>query len=372
MARNNNPQQRFNPSKTPVKGAIREPVKQSSKQRVAETPTYEKKKTAKPKKSKGGRPGGRSPVPVVRKATLGDWIAGARVRTLSLAIAPVALGTAAAHAEMGFEGWHWVRALLCLAVALGLQVGVNFANDYSDGVRGTDAYRVGPSRLTGSGAAKPRTVLVVAFVFFAGAAVAGIALVILSQQYWLLAVGAVCVLAAWFYTGGKHPYGYYGFGELFVFVFFGLVATAGTTYVQVGTVNIESWVAGVAAGFLASAVLMANNLRDLDQDRAAGKRTLSVLIGSLASRILFAVFILVPFALLFLFPALQPLGSLYENVYFVLFGLFFAVPAALIAVTATTSKEFLLVLKLASLTALVYGLGLAAAIAFALDAVPAG
>ncbi|MEO6941581.1 MAG: 1,4-dihydroxy-2-naphthoate polyprenyltransferase [Terrimesophilobacter sp.] len=359
MARNNNPKmQRMDPSKTPVKGAVREPVKQPAKQRVAETPTYEKKKPAKPVKRKGGRPGGRSPVPVVARATLGDWIGGARVRTLSLAIAPVALGTAAAHAASGFEGWHWVRALLCLAVALGLQIGVNFANDYSDGVRGTDAYRVGPSRLTGSGAAKPKTVLAVALFFFAVAAIAGVAVVILSHQYWLLALGAACVLAAWFYTGGKHPYGYYGFGELFVFVFFGIVATAGTTFVQAGTVNLESWIGGVAVGLLACAVLMANNLRDLDQDRIAGKRTLSVLVGSLASRVLFVVFIFLPFVLLVFFILF------YENSYFVFFALLLAVPAAVIVLTAKASHEFLLALKLTSLTALLYGVGLAMTIAF--------
>ena len=350
--------QRIDPSKTPVKGAVREPVKQSSKQRVAETPTYEKKAKPNAKKRKGGRPGGRSPVPVIAPATLGDWIGGARIRTLPLAISPVALGTAAAYAAEGFEGWHWVRALLCLAVALGLQIGVNFANDYSDGIRGTDALRVGPSRLTGSGAAKPKTVLAVALTFFALAAIAGVVVVILSDQYWLLAIGAVSVAAAWFYTGGKHPYGYYGLGEVFVFVFFGVVATAGTTFVQAGTVNVESWIAGVAAGMLASAVLMANNMRDLEQDRKAKKRTLSVLIGLLASRVVFTVLILVPFVLLTFFVLF------YEHAYFVYFALLLAIPAAIIAITAKTAQEFLLVLKLTSLTALVFGLGLAAAIAF--------
>lgn len=359
MARNSNSkQQRIDPSKTPVKGAVREQVKQSSKQTIAETPTYQKKQAPKKKKRKGGHPAGRSPIPVTPPATAKDWIAGARVRTLALSISPVALGTAAAYAATGFEEWHWVRALLCLAVALGLQVGVNFANDYSDGIRGTDNVRMGPSRLTGSGAAKPRTVLMVALFFFALSAVAGVALVVASQQYWLLAVGAACVLAAWFYTGGKHPYGYYGFGELFVFVFFGLVATAGTTFVQVGTVTFESWIAGVSAGLLACAVLVANNLRDLEQDRVAGKRTLSVLIGDMPSRILFAVFTLVPFVLLYVFVLV------YLNAYFVYFALLLAVPSVIIVLTAKTSREFLLVLKLASLTALVYGVWLAVTIAF--------
>ncbi len=357
MASNRAKQQGLNSAKTRVKSELKEPVKQSRKQTIAPTPTYEKKKQA-PRKRKGGRPGGRSPVPVVKKAGLGDWIGAARIRTLSLSISPVALGTAAAYAADGFHGWHWVRALLCLAVAVGLQLAVNFANDYSDGVRGTDAYRVGPSRLTGSGAAKPRTVLAVALVFFALAAAAGIAVIILSGHYWLFAVGVLCVLAAWFYTGGKYPYGYIGLGELFVFIFFGVVATAGTTFVQVGTVNLESWVAGAASGMLACAVLITNNLRDIDQDRAAGKRTLAVIFGSLTSRILYAVLVLLPFVAVGFF------SLFYVKAYLVFFALLLAIPCALIVLTSKTSKEFLLALKLTSLLALIYGVGLALTIAF--------
>ena len=309
------------------------------------------------KERKGGRPGGQPPRVVVHKATARDWIAAARIRTLPLAVAPVALGTAAAYVATPGQA-HWVRALLCLAVALCLQIGVNFANDYSDGIRGTDRHRVGPARLTASGAARPRTVLAVALAFFVLAAAAGIVLVVLSGQYWLLAVGAACILAAWFYTGGKRPYGYFGLGEVFVFVFFGLVATAGTTFVQVGTVTIESWLAGIAAGFLACAVLMANNLRDLEQDALAHKRTLAVLVGSLAARILFAVFMTLPFVILVFFVLF------YENAPLVYLTLLLAAPTILIGVTGKTPAEFLLALKLASLTALAFGLGLAAAIAF--------
>jgi 1,4-dihydroxy-2-naphthoate octaprenyltransferase len=176
----------------------------------------------------------------VRRATARDWIAGARLRTLSLAISPVALGTAIAYVT---QGYNLALALLCLAVAMFLQIGVNYANDYSDGVRGTDAHRVGPSRLTGSGAARPRTVLTVALVFFALGAAAGIAIVVLTGIWWLLAVGAVAIVAAWFYTGGKLPYGYLGLGELVAFVFFGLVATIGTTFVQIQQVPFEAWLA---------------------------------------------------------------------------------------------------------------------------------
>jgi 1,4-dihydroxy-2-naphthoate octaprenyltransferase len=296
------------------------------------------------------KPGGQPPRVVVRKASAADWIGGARLRTLPLAVSPVALGTASAYL-LSSPGWHWVRAPLAVAVAL--QIGVNYANDYSDGIRGTDRYRVGPSRLTGSGAAKPRTVLAVALAFFGIGGLAGVVLIVLSGYYWLLAVGAVCIIAAYFYTGGKHPYGYYGLGELFVFVFFGLVATAGTTYTQVGTVNLESWLSGVAAGLLACAVLMVNNLRDLEQDKLAKKRTLAVLVGDRAGRVLY-----IPFGILVFF------ATFYEKAPYVYFALLTAIPAVIITLTGKTAPEFMVALRLTSLTALVFGLGLAAAIAF--------
>lgn len=307
---------------------------------------------------RSGRPGGRPQQKAVRPATARDWIGGARLRTLPLAVAPVALGTGAAYLFDNDEGWHWVRALLCLAVAVGLQIGVNFANDYSDGIRGTDAYRVGPSRLTGSGAAKPRAVLTVAIVFFAGAAAAGMLVSILSGFPWLIAIGAVALVAAYFYTGGRHPYGYYGLGEVVVFVFFGLVATAGTMFVQVGTVSIEAWVGAVALGLLACAVLMVNNIRDMRQDRAAGKRTLAVLIGNWPARIAFAVLTLAPFGILVFYLPLFP------NAFYVYFALLAALPATIITLTGRTAPEFVLALKLTSVTALFYALGLAAALAF--------
>jgi 1,4-dihydroxy-2-naphthoate polyprenyltransferase len=330
----------------------------TNKKRPPANRTSGSKPASKSSGTRAGRPGGQLPRAVVHKAGASDWIAAARIRTLPVALAPVALGTAAAFAASGFDAWHWVRALLCLAVALCLQIGVNYANDYSDGIRGTDKHRVGPARLTASGAAAPRAVLAVALFFFLVAAVAGVAVVVLSGHYWLLLVGAACVAAAWFYTGGKHPYGYYGLGEVFVFVFFGLVATAGTTYVQVGSVTIESWLAGAAAGFLACAVLMVNNLRDLEQDALARKRTLAVLVGAKASRILFVVFLTIPFLILIFF------AIFYSNAPLVYFALLLAIPAALIATTGKTAPEFMLALRLTSLTVLVFGLGLAAAIAF--------
>ena len=282
-------------------------------------------------------------------ATPAQWLEGARPRTLPAAVSPVLVGTGVAVFEHHAVWW---KALLALVVAVALQVAVNYANDYSDGVRGTDEHRVGPARLTGSGAAKPRQVLAVSLSFFAIAALAGLALVIVTQQWWLLAVGAVAMVAAWFYTGGRHPYGYYGLGELFVFVFFGLVATAGSAYVQALTVNFEAWVGGVGAGLIACAVLMANNLRDVTQDKAAGKRTLAVLVGPLAGRILFAVFMLVPFGIVAFF------ALLYPTAWLVMFGLLLAVPASAIVLWAKTPRELLLALQLASFTALIYGVGL--------------
>ncbi|HPT94491.1 MAG TPA: 1,4-dihydroxy-2-naphthoate polyprenyltransferase [Microbacteriaceae bacterium] len=285
-----------------------------------------------------------------KRATFGDWVGAARLRTLPLAIAPVLIGTGAA--TLVTVELRWVMALACLVVALALQIGVNYANDYSDGVRGTDDFRVGPARMTGSRKAKPRTVLMVAFGFFALAAVVGLAIVIVSQQWWLLLVGAACVVAAWFYTGGKRPYGYAGFGELFVFVFFGLVATVGTTYVQALTVPQEAWFGAVAAGLLACAVLLANNLRDIDQDRLSGKRTLSVRIGKRATQVLFTLFVLIPFGIAVVLALFFPIAWL------TLLALLAGLPAILIVWTYREPRELVTCLALTSLTALAYGAGL--------------
>lgn len=288
--------------------------------------------------------------PRPKKATARDWVAGARIRTLPLAIAPVAIGSGAAAVAERFDP---ALALLCLVVALSLQIGVNYANDYSDGIRGTDEYRQGPARLTGSGAAAPKKVLAAALIFFALAAGAGIAIVVLTQLWWILAVGAVCLIAAWFYTGGKKPYGYAGIGELAVFVFFGLVATLGTMYVQAGFINGEALLGATGIGFLACAVLIVNNIRDIDTDTQAGKRTLSVRIGRMPSAILFCFFMLAPFAITIYF------ALFFTQAWVVFFGLLIALPACLITVTAKTPAEYILALKLASATALFYGLSLA-------------
>jgi len=318
-------------------------------------------KSAKKKNpGRSGRPGGRPPAEE-RPATLGTWISAARPQTLALAVGPVVLGTGAAALLMDSWWDHWVRALLCLAVAVLLQIGVNYANDYSDGIRGTDAHRVGPARLVGSGRAKPKQVLTVALVFFGLAALAGLALVVLTQHWWLLAVGAVAIAAAWFYTGGKRPYGYAALGEVAVFLFFGIVAVAGTTFVQVATVNIEAWIGGVIAGLFAAAVLHVNNLRDREQDRLAGKRTVAVLLGDLGSRILFGVLALLPFALLAFYVIF------YANAGYVYFALLAAAPAVLIVSTSRSSREYVTALKLTLFAALAFEVGLGAVLGLALE-----
>jgi 1,4-dihydroxy-2-naphthoate octaprenyltransferase len=217
-------------------------------------------------------------------ATVAQWLSGARPWTLPAALAPVAAGTGAAAALHGLD---ITRGSLALVVALALQVGVNYANDYSDGIRGTDDRRIGPFRLTGSGAAQPSSVRAAAFGAFAVAGLAGVGLVALSHLWWLLAVGAACIAAAWFYTGGRRPYGYRGLGEVFVFLFFGLVAVLGTTYTQAGRISLVALSAAVGIGSLACALLLVNNLRDLPTDAAAGKRTLAVRLGESRARRLF-------------------------------------------------------------------------------------
>jgi 1,4-dihydroxy-2-naphthoate octaprenyltransferase len=223
-----------------------------------------------------------------------EWFAGARPRTLPAAVAPILVGTAVAAWD---GGAIWGRAVLALVVALALQVGVNYANDYSDGVRGTDAQRVGPVRLVGQGLAEPRAVRDAAVLAFGVAALAGLALVWLSGHWWLLAVGAAAIVAAWTYTGGPRPYGYAGLGELFVFVFFGLVAVCGTAFVQVDFVSRTALLCGLGVGALSCAVLVVNNLRDIPGDTAVGKRTLAVRLGDPATRQMYAVLVGVALAI---------------------------------------------------------------------------
>jgi 1,4-dihydroxy-2-naphthoate polyprenyltransferase len=235
--------------------------------------------------------------------TAAQWVAGARPRTLGAAISPVLVGTAAAYAEA--ETVIWWRAVAALVVALGLQVGVNYANDYSDGVRGTDTRRAGPLRLTASGVAAPAAVRNAAALAFGVAAVVGLALAI-AVDLRLLVLGAVAIAAAVLYTGGPRPYGYIGLGEAGVLIFFGFVATAGSAYVQLERVPAGAWWGAVVVGLLACAILLANNIRDVDTDRAAGKRTLAVRMGAPAARALFAGCVAGAFAAVVAVGTLEP------------------------------------------------------------------
>lgn len=227
-------------------------------------------------------------------ATREQWLAGARPKTLPAAIAPVLVGTSIAEFEGSFRP---VVALLAFVVSLGLQVGVNYANDYSDGIRGTDDDRVGPVRLVGQKLASPTQVKRAAIISFLVSAGAGLAMVLISQVWLLIPIGIAAIAAAWFYTGGSKPYGYAGFGELFVFVFFGLVAVAGTSASQTGEVTALGLLGGVACGALATAILVANNLRDIPTDELAGKLTLAVRLGDAKTRELYRLCIVIGFAM---------------------------------------------------------------------------
>jgi 1,4-dihydroxy-2-naphthoate polyprenyltransferase len=231
-----------------------------------------------------------------------EWLAGTRPRTLPAAVVPVLIGSGVAA---GYGEFSWWRAALALLVALALQVGVNYANDYSDGVRGSDAKRVGPVRLVAAGLARPRQVMAAAFGCFFVAGAAGLALAAVVS-WWLLAAGVACMAAAWFYTGGPRPYGYIGLGEVFVFAFFGVVAVAGTAYVEMLRFSWLGLAASVPAGLLACALLIINNLRDIRTDTQAGKRTLAVLLGDARSRVAYLLMLLLPFCCAALIGFIRP------------------------------------------------------------------
>ncbi|CCH35273.1 1,4-dihydroxy-2-naphthoate polyprenyltransferase [Actinosynnema sp. NPDC047251] len=240
-------------------------------------------------------------------ATVVQWISGTRPRTLPNSIAPVLVGAGAAHHIDGFD-LTW--SLLALVVSLALQVGVNYANDYSDGIRGTDEHRVGPFRLVGSGAANPRSVRLAAFAALGVAAVAGLVLIVLTGRYWMLALGAVCIAAAWFYTGGRKPYGYSGLGELAVFLFFGPAAVLGTLYVQAGEITGIGIGGAIAMGAFSTGVMIANSLRDIPTDVQAGKRTLATTLGDKDSRRLYLGLVTIPFVITLAISLRVPLALL--------------------------------------------------------------
>lgn len=273
------------------------------------------------------------------------------MRTLPLAVAPIVLGSATAYS---LDSFNLGLALLALSVALLLQIGVNYANDYSDGIRGTDAERVGPIRITASGLARPEAVKRAAFVTFGLAMLAGLTIVLITQQWWLILIGAAAVLAAWYYTGGTRPYGYHGLGELSVFLFFGPIATVGTSFIQTLFIDPLAVLLGSALGLYAAAVLLVNNIRDRATDAKAGKLTLSVRIGEKASKTLFMLLIWLPVLLNLLLVLVYPatlLGML---------NLLLLLPVTLIILESKNPGELITALKLTSLA----GLGYAVSVGF--------
>lgn len=283
-------------------------------------------------------------------ATAAEWIEGARLRTLPAAIAPVLAGSAIA---VVYGKYSSLLAILCALLALALQVGVNFANDYSDGVRGTDEYRVGPQRLVGSGATQPGRVKAAAWACFGVGALIGLAIVAISGHWWLLAVGVACIAAAWFYSGGSRPYGYAGLGEVFVFIFFGLVATVGTTYVQLDAAPPSSWVAAVAVGLISCNILICNNLRDIESDTRAGKRTLEVILGDTKSRVLYVVLVVVAAIASLIVAAMHTWWMLLS-----LGMLIFLIPASRYILAGGTGMGLVKSLKQTSFGELACGLGM--------------
>lgn len=262
------------------------------------------------------------------------WVLGARPRTLPAALAPVIAGVASVPMMTRQSDWssvqeRWPMVVLCAVISLALQIGVNYANDYSDGIRGTDDDRVGPTRLVASGLASPKAVRNAAVISLGLAALAGLVAIWWTGHWWLLLVGLAAIAAAWFYTGGPKPYGYAGLGEVFVFVFFGLVATVGTAYLICDEMPATAWFAAIAVGTLATGLLVVNNLRDLQTDRETGKHTLATRIGDRATRMFYSMLIIVAglavvafasittwfalVALLGLIPLIKPLIGLWRG-----------------------------------------------------------
>jgi len=268
------------------------------------------------------------------------WVLAARPRTLPTVLVPVAVGASLVRPA----SIEWINTVLCVVVGLALQIGTNFANDYSDGVRGTDHERVGPFRLTASSLVKASSVRLVAWSFFVVAAVAG--LVLASRtSWWLVVIGVTAILAGWFYTGGPRPYGYYGFGELFVLIYFGFVATVGTSYVQHRAIPNSSWWFGLATGAMACALLEANNLRDVEGDQLAGKKTLAARLGRVRASWLYAVCV-AGVALGLVVGGEVVMGALAVALF---------IPELRLAFSPKSGRELLALLKATSMTQLLVG-----------------
>lgn len=288
-------------------------------------------------------------------ATVSQWIAGSRPRTLPAAFAPVIVGTGLAVGAKSFDA---EAALLALVVAVALQVGVNYSNDYSDGIRGTDEVRVGPVRLVGQGIAPAASVKRAALLSFLAAMLAGLVLVLITQRWWLILIGMACVAAAWLYTGGKHPYGYLGLGEVFVFVFFGLVPVVGTFYVQSLTVTTNSIIAACGVGFLSCAILVTNNLRDIPGDIRSEKRTLAVRLGASRTRTLYLLLIIGAAA------CVAVLAFTYSRTAIVALASFtLAVSPVRIVMSGAEGRDLIPALKGTGVVLLAYGIALGAALA---------
>ncbi|MFZ9986205.1 MAG: 1,4-dihydroxy-2-naphthoate polyprenyltransferase [Candidatus Nanopelagicales bacterium] len=283
-------------------------------------------------------------------ATASEWVAGARPRTLGAAIAPVAVGTGVAASVDALEPW---RAALALIVMVAAQIGANYANDYSDGIRGTDSARVGPVRLVGQGLAAPGRVKRAALISLGVSAAAGLLLVTLTGRWWLLGLGAAALLAAWLYTGGPRPYGYLGLGEIFVFIFFGLVPVIGTTYVQALSVPIAAWVAAIGVGSLTCAILVANNLRDIPTDAATGKITLAVRLGDRMTRIVYVALVVAGFAVIP--PLALPVGLGLTFAWFGLIAAFIAIRPVVTVCRGASGRALVPVLQATGALVLGYG-----------------
>lgn len=284
-------------------------------------------------------------------ATAREWIEGARPRTLGAAIAPIAVGTGVAATVGAVQP---LRAALALIVMLAAQVGANYANDYSDGIRGTDQERVGPVRLVGQRLAAPADVRRAAVASLLVSATAGLVLVALTGEWWLLAVGGIALLAAWLYTGGPKPYGYLGLGEVFVFVFFGVVPVIGTAYVQALTIPASAWVASIGMGALTCAVLVANNLRDVPTDAAAGKRTLAVRMGDRTTRVVYVALVASAYAVIP--PLALPRGLGLTFAWLGIVSAALAIRPVAAVVGGASGRDLVPVLQATGLLVLVYGL----------------